>query len=269
MIKEIKKNTELYAIIPAAGKSTRYKKNNKLFEEIDEKDGLRVIEPSLFNLASLGVVNKIIVGYDDSQEEFSELISSINKFKGASLQEIDNDDINTPHYKTEFVKGGMTRQETVFNCLEYVKKIKGNTDKAWILVHDAARPCANLVDFLEFINKTIECNTSSVMGLPISDTIKKVDKDSNLVKTIPRENIWVAQTPQMFKFDIIFKSLKHCIDNKIDITDESQALEILGYNCRMHIGQPHNIKITRKSDLALARCIDNHIANYLYLDEED
>ncbi len=267
MVKELKNNTELYAIIPAAGKSTRYKKSNKLFDGIDED--LSVIEPSLVILSSLGVVNKIIVWYDESSKDFSKLIDSFGKLKNIITESLDNNDINTPHFKTEFVKGGITRQETVFNSLEYVKNIKINTDNLWILVHDAARPCAISFDFLEFINKTIECNTASVMGLPISDTIKKVDKDFNLIETVSRENMWVAQTPQMFKFDIIYKSLKHCIDNNIYVTDESQALEILGYNCRMHMGRPHNFKITRKSDLSFARCIHNHIADYLFLDEED
>jgi len=89
----------------------------------------------------------------------------------------------------------------------------------------------------------------------------------NVIETVSREGMWVAQTPQMFKFNILYESIKHCIDNDIPVTDESQALEILGHACRVHIGRNYNIKITRNSDMWQAKCISNHLLEYI--DEED
>ena len=247
-------NSELICVIPAAGKSSRFKKSNKIFEPID--DDLYALLIIASALMGIGVVNKILVGYDEKSEEIRDFIELIK-----SSQDDSNED-NIAFEKFDFVKGGNTRQETVNNCLKYIKKINKNRENTWILVHDAARPCLSIYDFLKFINKTIDCNTSSIMAMPISDTIKKVDSDFKISSTVSRENMWVAQTPQMFKFDVLYESLNHCIDNNISVTDESQALEILGHTCRVHIGPPHNIKITHDTDMPLVKCICNHVVDY-------
>ena len=57
------------------------------------------------------------------------------------------------------------------------------------------------------------------MAIPVSDTIKKADKNNNIIKTISRDEMWLAQTPQMFRFEILYSSLQHCISNKINVTD--------------------------------------------------
>ena len=93
------------------------------------------------------------------------------------------------------------------------------------------------------------------MAIPVSDTIKKADKNNNIIKTISRDEMWLAQTPQMFRFGILYSSLKHCISNKLDVTDESQALEILGHECAVIRGKPYNIKITEDIDLNHARAL--------------
>ena len=74
-----------------------------------------------------------------------------------------------------------------------------------------------------------------------------------IIKTKSRSEAWLAQTPQMFKFDVLFDSLKYCIDNNISVTDESQALETLGLECEVQQGKPYNIKITTDIDLIDAK----------------
>ena len=93
------------------------------------------------------------------------------------------------------------------------------------------------------------------MAIPVSDTIKKVDKNNNIIKTTSRDEMWLAQTPQMFRFGILYNSLKHCVSNKINVTDESQAIEILGHECAVVRGKPYNIKITEDIDLNHARAL--------------
>ena len=71
--------------------------------------------------------------------------------------------------------------------------------------------------------------------------------------------MWLAQTPQMFRFEILFDSLNNCISNKIHITDESQALEILNHECTVIKGKPYNIKITEDIDLIHSKCLEANI----------
>jgi 2-C-methyl-D-erythritol 4-phosphate cytidylyltransferase len=263
MVDKLIKNAKLVCIVPAAGKSTRFKNGNKLFDDNLTEDGHSVFTETLENLL-LGVVDNVIVGYDEKCE-------GANQYKEAHSQIVlDNltpESEKNTYSKIKFVKGGDSRQSTVFKALEYLKESMDDTKELWVMVHDAARPCILSYDILSFINKTIESNTSSIMAMPISDTIKKVDENFNVVETVSRDGMWVAQTPQMFKFHILHESLKHCIDNNILVTDESQALEILGHTCRVHIGRPYNIKITRNSDMWQAKCISNHLLDYI--DEAD
>ena len=81
--------------------------------------------------------------------------------------------------------------------------------------------------------------------------------------------MWLAQTPQMFRFGILFESLKHCIENNIEVTDESQALEILNHECTVIKGKPYNIKITEDIDLIHARCLTNINNTFLENEESD
>ena len=81
--------------------------------------------------------------------------------------------------------------------------------------------------------------------------------------------MWLAQTPQMFKFGILFESLKYCIENDIDVTDESQALEILNHKYTIIKGKSYNIKITEDIDLIHARCLANINDNLLENKESD
>jgi len=273
MINELKNNAELICIIPAAGKSSRYEKSNKIFESLEdgEENGLDVLNASILNINTLGVVKKIYIGYDDSSKDFCEFKEIINNADSDIDEAISSEEKLAIGLfkKISFVKGGNTRQETVYKCLQYIKSFKSDNENTWVLVHDAARPCVFPFENLEFINKTIECDTSSIMAIPISDTIKKVDAESKISQTLSRENLWLAQTPQMFKFNILYESLKYCSDNNISVTDDSQALEVLGYKCRVHNGKPYNNKITYQSDLSYAKCIYEHMYKSLYEDGEN
>ena len=263
MVDKLIKNAKLVCIVPAAGNSTRFENGNKLFDNNLTEDGHSVFTETLENLL-LGVVDKVIVGYNEKCEGATQYKEAHSKIV---LDEISSGSEKNTYSKITFVKGGNSRQSTVFKALEFLEESINDTSELWVMVHDAARPCILSYDILSFINKTIESNTSSIMAMPISDTIKKVDKNFNIMETVSRESMWLAQTPQMFKFNILYESLKHCIDNDMEVTDESQALEISGHSCRVHIGQPYNIKITRNSDMLQAKCISNHLLDYIY--EED
>jgi 2-C-methyl-D-erythritol 4-phosphate cytidylyltransferase len=237
---------KLICIVPAAGISSRYKNGNKLFDKNFGNNNLQVITSSLMSL-SLDEIDKIIIGYNENDKLAREYLDNFSQ--------IAKEKISLNEDKIKFLKGGKSRQETVYNAMKFVGENIDDCSDLWVLVHDAARPCLKSNEIKLFINETIKSNVSSIMAYPIFDTIKKVDKNFKISSTISRDEIWVAQTPQMFKYSILFESLEHCKNNNIEISDESQALETLGYECMVNMGYSHNIKITQNKDMDLGKYI--------------
>ncbi len=243
MKKDSKNNIKFMCIIPAAGKSSRFKRGNKLFERIYENED--VLSKTIKNITGIKF-DKIFVGLNPNDINFS------NSYLG----NIDN---------VTFYAGGESRQKTVLNGLDYIKKLNiDDIDNTWVIIHDAARPVISPLDIAEFMINVIKLNKSSIMAIPVSDTIKNVDKNNNIIKTTSRDGMWLAQTPQMFRFGILYSSLEHCISSKINVTDESQALEILGHECAVVRGKPYNIKITEDIDLNHARALAGETDVFTY-----
>ena len=234
MKKDSKNNIKFMCIIPAAGESSRFKKGNKLFEYIYENED--VLSRTIKNVTSIKF-DEVFVGLNSNDKNFPK----------SYLGNIDN---------ITFYAGGESRQRTVLNGLDCIKKLNiHDIDNTWVIIHDAARPVIPPLDIAEFMINVLRLNKSSIMAIPVSDTIKKVDKNNNIIKTTSRDEMWLAQTPQMFRFGILYSALEHCISSKINITDESQALEILGHECAVVRGKPYNVKITEDIDLNHARAL--------------
>ena len=243
MKKDSKNNIKFMCIIPAAGESSRFKKGNKLFENIHENED--VLSRTIKNVAGIKF-DEVFVGLNPKDKNFPE----------SYLGNIDN---------VTFFTGGESRQKTVLNGLDCIKKLYiDNIDNIWVIIHDAARPIISSQDIKEFMINVLRLNKSCIMAIPVSDTIKKVDKNNNIIKTTSRNEMWLAQTPQMFRFEILYSSLEHCVSSKINVTDESQALEILGHECAVVRGYPYNIKITEDIDLNHAKALvgETGIATY-------
>tara|TARA_B100001769_G_scaffold265764_1_gene251345 strand:+ start:1225 stop:2010 length:786 start_codon:yes stop_codon:yes gene_type:complete len=251
-------NLKVICIIPAAGKSSRFRSGNKLNAFIEETED--VLSRTIKNIESIELIEKIFVGLNLKD------IQALNN----SIQNNSSDKKNAELFfsKVKFYEGGKSRQNTVFNGLNQIRGQKiDDIENVWVIIHDAARPVILPNDILDFINSAIKINKSSIMAVPISDTIKKVDKENNIIRTISRNEMWLAQTPQIFRFGILFESLKYCIENSIEITDESQALEIHNHEYTIIKGKPYNIKITEDIDLIHARCLAN--INDILLENEE
>jgi 2-C-methyl-D-erythritol 4-phosphate cytidylyltransferase len=123
----------------------------------------------------------------------------------------------------------------------------------WVLVHDAARPCLPRRDLLGLIAECRRDDVGGLLALPVSETLKQADDDDRSVRTVPRERIWRAQTPQMFRHGQLMRALTHALTEGFDATDEAAAIEGLGLRPRLVEGSPLNIKVTRPADLALAQ----------------
>jgi len=150
--------------------------------------------------------------------------------------------------------GGATRRDSVYNGMVAAMAAVDADD--WILVHDAARPCLPARDLASLIAETREDAIGGILALPAADTVKKVAKDEagalRVAGTEDRSQLWLAQTPQMFRCGLLVQALKLA---KASITDEAGAVEQMGLRPRLVAGSRENIKLTFPEDLKIAEAI--------------
>lgn len=143
---------------------------------------------------------------------------------------------------TKIVKGGKERLNSVYNGINVIDE-----KDSIILIHDGVRPFIEEKDIVNIIKKTIKYD-ACVLGVKVKDTIKVCE--NNIIKNTPnRDNIWIAQTPQAFKYNIIKKAYDIAIKENKLATDDASLVEELGYNVIMIEGDYNNIKITTQEDL--------------------
>lgn len=143
--------------------------------------------------------------------------------------------------------GGSTRGQSVSNGLANMEA----GDEDWVMVHDAARPCIDRDSLDRLVNEIGEEAAGGLLALPVADTLKMDDGKKRVSRTVPREGLWQAQTPQMFRKRLLQEAMKHAPDR----TDEAGAVEALGLFPRLVLGDPRNFKVTYPGDVALAETI--------------
>lgn len=144
--------------------------------------------------------------------------------------------------------GGESRSETVLNTLNAMQV----DAEDWVLVHDAARPGLTH-ESLNRLLDTLETDAvGGLLALPVADTIKKSDEMNMVDQTISRQNLWQAQTPQMFRYTMLKQALSEYEGLP---TDEAEAIEALGLNPKLVHGELRNLKVTYPEDLALLEMI--------------
>lgn len=146
--------------------------------------------------------------------------------------------------------GGATRAASVYNGLLAVRDFVFGDD--WVLVHDAARPCLDPAAVERLLGAVGEADDGGLLALPITDTVKRSDAAGRVLGTEPREALWQAQTPQMFRYGNLVEALRRA---GAEVTDEAMAIERLGLKPRLVRGDPRNLKVTHPEDLALAELI--------------
>ena len=157
--------------------------------------------------------------------------------------------------------GGPTRQETVRNTLGALLK-SGIAESDWILVHDAARPGITPALIEKLIKAVQSSNSGGLLAVPLADTLKQADLDSAIAgnlphaeKTIPREHLWQAQTPQMFALKKLHDALEDAIRLEADVTDEASAMELAGVKPLLIEGATRNFKVTHPADWELMQLL--------------
>lgn len=212
--------TKYSLIITAGGTSSRYGNKNKLLELIDSKT---VIEHTISNFLDFEEITEIIIPTNISiKEELKHLLKDP---------------------RITFADGGETRQKSVDNALKLVKN-------DFVLIHDGARPLISKGVIKQVLDSVVENDAVSVMT-KTTDTIKEVDENGVIIKTIDRSMLYNTQTPQAFRTELI-KSAHEILKNG-SYTDDASMLEALNKPVHIIIGSYTNIKITTKSDLDFAK----------------
>jgi len=150
--------------------------------------------------------------------------------------------------------GGATRRDSVYNGLVAAMAAVDADD--WILVHDAARPCLPRADLERLIAECSGDAVGGILALPVADTVKRAAKDEagamRVAGSEDRQQLWLAQTPQMFRAGLLAQALK---DARGSLTDEASAVEAMGLRPRLVTGSRENLKVTFPEDLGIAEAI--------------
>lgn len=146
--------------------------------------------------------------------------------------------------------GGATRAQSVTNGLcGLADRLKPDD---WVLVHDAARPCLRQEHLDRMISQLENDPVGGILAMPVADTLKRADPEKRIAETVPRESLWQAQTPQMFRYALLLDALQKAGDQ---VTDEASAIEKMGLKPRLVEGDAGNLKVTYPRDLELAALI--------------
>jgi len=222
---------KIFAIIPAAGQGTRM--GEAVPKQYIPVGGQPMMFHSISALASVGRIERVYV-----------VLSPLDRHWGQ------HDWSAFPDKIEAIFAGGARRSESVLNTLLTLEKQIARDD--WVLVHDAARPCLSHELVEQFLDEVGDDQVGGLLAVPVADTIKSADENQRVAATIPRLNLWRAQTPQMFRRDLLRRGL----EKKPLSTDESEAVESLGYYApRLVQGEDTNIKVTFAEDLQIAEII--------------
>jgi len=211
-----------YVIIPAGGKGLRMQMNRpKQMIKIDEYP---IIYYTLNKFIPIKSIEKIIIPMEQSLQK--ELIL----FPG-----MDNE-------KIEFCQPGEQRQDSVMNGLKKIKDKKG-----YVLIHDSVRPFISN-ELIQTLMSEVQLKKAVIPVIPVKDTVKIVRGD--VISSTPiRNSLFLAQTPQIFEIDLIYRALQEVNEKKMDVTDDASAVERFGHPVYVIPGEETNRKITTKEDL--------------------
>ncbi|MBS4193387.1 2-C-methyl-D-erythritol 4-phosphate cytidylyltransferase [Bacillus sp. FJAT-49705] len=148
---------------------------------------------------------------------------------------------------TSFVSGGKERQHSIYNALKQVGQ------EGIILVHDAARPFLDK-NLLRSLIEAAKTSGAAILGVPVKDTVKKATGNF-VAETVERTSLWAVQTPQAFRFSILFEAYRKAEEDNFLGTDDASLVERLGKDVVIVEGSYDNIKLTTPEDLYFAEAI--------------
>lgn len=222
--------SQFAVILPAAGKSSRFSKNKRKKPFVELKGRAVWVRAAEHFVNREDVVQSIVVVSPEDVEWFKE------KFRP-----------NLAFMEIEVVEGGQERADSVQNALSRVR-----ADVDYVAIHDAARPLIVNDWITELFEAAME-HDAVIPAIPVSSTLKKAGSDLTIEETVSRENIYAAQTPQIFKRELLLEAYAKRGD--FQATDEAQLVERIGHPVKIVEGSPMNMKITRASDFKMAEAL--------------
>jgi 2-C-methyl-D-erythritol 4-phosphate cytidylyltransferase len=225
----------IVAILPAAGLGTRMGADTP--KQFLELGGEPLVIFTLRRLAACAAITDFILA--TRSEELTFLEDKVSRAK-----------LGRP---ARVVHGGETRQQSVANALAQVAP-----ETEIVLVHDAVRPFVTTEQIDRLIQEA-RTRGAAILGIPAIDTVKEVKRASLpqdvalITSTIPRERIVLAQTPQAFQYKILSDAFARAKQDDVVASDEASLVERTGQNVYVVLGSERNLKITRPSDMDLAK----------------
>ena len=215
-------------IIPAAGTGVRMGSGTP--KQFLALEGVPIFVHTLRKFSASDVVDEIYVAVRPEDVE-------------RTRHDLEHEHFTKP---VRLVNGGPSRQETVARALAHA-----SPGTELVVVHDAVRPFVEL-EMIRRVTEAARAQGGAILGILSVDTVKQVERQT-IVGTIPRERIALAQTPQAFRYSILREAFDRAAADGFNGSDEASLVERLGYTVTVLLGSDRNIKITKPSDLPLAR----------------
>ena len=220
-----------FLIIPASGTGSRM--NTDIPKQyLKLENGSTILAQSLETLLDMDQISGCVIAISDNDKYFM-----------------------NSHYRSHpkllaTAKGGRERFHSVLNALSALIEFTKDDDR--VRVHDAVRPCIKKQDVKRLISELQNHPIGGILAIKTIDTLKKIGNE-DIVRTIERNKLYQAQTPQMFRIGLLKKALEKVVKDNDHITDEAEAIERLGHSIKIVSSSKSNIKITHSDDLKLAK----------------
>lgn len=224
----MKSSRETVAVIPAAGTGSRLGLDHS--KGVLPLLGHTIIEEVVRRISSTELVSRFVIAVrPEDRPQFEKL--------------------NFGDQKIDFVQGGAERQSSVCNALTFIEDgLLGDPSKKFVLIHDAARCLVSPELVQRSIEQAFEYGAVTA-AIPSSDSVKEVSQDGTVLQSLDRSKIWLVQTPQVFRFDLILRAHRAGI---MGATDDASMVETL-HPVKVVMGERTNIKITTEEDYAWAK----------------
>lgn len=217
----------IWAVVPAAGRGTRF--GAELPKQYLMVDGAPLIAHALSALFAHDAVEGAVVPVSENDPDWPGWVSFADKPVQACV-------------------GGATRAASVLAGLRALPEHVRADD--FVLVHDAARPNLSLTDLSQLLERGRNDPVGAILAAPVRDTLKRAGDDGGIDGTEPRERLWRAFTPQLFRRLQLTRALETATADGVEVTDEAMAMERLGLRPLLVEGSESNFKITTPADLA-------------------
>lgn len=223
----------MWIVVPAAGVGERM--GGEMPKQYLELGDSCLLQTTLDQLLAVPDVEGIVVVLSAQDTQWSSLPAST-------------------HDRIHRAQGGDTRSDSVIGGLKYLSR--RCDQNSWVMVHDAARPLIQVSDVQRLFNAVYNSGAvGGILGTPVQDTLKEADDYCSIARTVDRQGLWQAQTPQLFRLGQLLHALEEAREKNRMLTDEASAMEYQGHEPLLIEALQPNFKITRPVDLIIARAM--------------